>query len=587
MKKVAIVGVEGSGKTVMLAGLGDLYSHPDENGFFLGPKNFQTASYVAEKIARMRKGEWPMATAGDVLQGLDWTLRQRQIPGQRPRDVCEVSCLDFAGEVYRCAFVREDATPYELLDEVQSLKDYVRNADDLIVLINLRDIIVQGEHDPRVQEAMWITNAILSYALDEQEGRAIPRAAIVLSQADSYRETIRACGGPKGVLAQYLPHVANNYDWLDVLVASAVDKTRVDRDGNTVPAEDFTSKDLRPIMGWICGEVLPPPAPPPPAPPPSAPQNNQKNGNGCSCLTAFFVLVLAILGICLFVNNQDEILAKAEEEKASPAPAYPVKAAPAPAYPKKEKKSIVLRDTELKTDRRIDNQAYATEQNERGNRYYYGRGVAQDYSKAAECYRNAAAQGNVSAQDNLGWMYENGLGVKKNYVEALQWYSKAAERGSLRSQNQLGWFYQNGYGVRQDYVEAVSWYRKAADLGSAVAQGNLGWMYRNGWGVTKDYGEALKWLRRAAANKNARAKCLLGYMYENGEGVRRDYWEALGWYRSSAAEGDANGQCNLGEMYEFGRGVSKDVEEAVKWYRKAAAQGFEAAKDSLKRLGRE
>ena len=79
MKKVAIVGVEGSGKTVMLAGLGELYSHPDPEGYFLCPKNFQTASYVAEKIARMRKGEWPTATADDVMQGLDWTLRRRQL----------------------------------------------------------------------------------------------------------------------------------------------------------------------------------------------------------------------------------------------------------------------------------------------------------------------------------------------------------------------------------------------------------------------------------------------------------------------------------------------------------------------------
>ena len=251
MKKVAIVGVEGSGKTVMLAGLGDLYSHPDANGFFLGPKNFQTASYVAEKITRMRKGEWPMATAGDVLQGLDWTLRQRQGEGQRPRDVCEVSCLDFAGEVYRCAFVRQDATPYELLDEVQSLKDYVRNADDLIVLINLRDIIVRGEHDSRVQEAMWITNAILSYALDAPNDRRPPRAAIVLSQADSYADTIRACGGPKGVLAKYLPHVANNYDWLDIMAVSAVDRTVLDDNGNIVPAPDFQPTPLRAIMDWI------------------------------------------------------------------------------------------------------------------------------------------------------------------------------------------------------------------------------------------------------------------------------------------------------------------------------------------------
>ena len=251
MKKVAIVGVEGSGKTVMLAGLGELYARADENGYFLAPKNFQTASYVSGKISRMRKGKWPMATPEDVLQGLDWTLRQRRGDGQRPVDVCEVSCLDFAGEVYRYAFVRQGAVPTSLEDEVASLKSYVRSADDLIVLINLRDIIVMGEYDSRVQEAMWITNAILSYALDGQDGRKVPRAAIVLSQADSYADTIRSCGGAKGVLSRYLPHVANNYDWLDILAVSAVDKTVLDDNGNMVPAPNFQPTPLRAIMDWI------------------------------------------------------------------------------------------------------------------------------------------------------------------------------------------------------------------------------------------------------------------------------------------------------------------------------------------------
>ncbi len=252
MKKVAIVGVEGSGKTVMLAGLGELYSHPDEDGYFLAPKNYVTASYVAEKIARMRRGEWPVATAEDVMQGLDWTLKLRQDERQRPQDVCEVSCLDFAGEIYRLAFgIRQGAVPSDLADEVSELKRYIRNADDLIVLINLRDIIVQGAHEPRVQESMWITNEILSYALDEKGGRKGPRAAIVLSQADSYADTIAACRGPRGILAKYLPHVANNYSWLDILAASAVDRTILDDDGNQVPSPDFQPEKLRVIMGWI------------------------------------------------------------------------------------------------------------------------------------------------------------------------------------------------------------------------------------------------------------------------------------------------------------------------------------------------
>ena len=255
MKKVAIVGVEGSGKTVMLAGLGDLYTYPDEEGYFLAPKNFATAAYVSDKIGRMRKGEWPVATAGDEMQGLDWALKRRK-PGVkgRPKTVCEVSFLDFAGEVYRAAYGISGARDASLSDQVEELKRYVCGADDLIVLINLRDVITNGLRDKRVQEAMWITKSILDTAFGDDDGKDAPHAAIVLSQADSYADTINTHGGALGVLEKYLPHVAAEYGWLDVFTASAVDKTRLDDDGNAVPADDFTAKGLSPIMAWICGE---------------------------------------------------------------------------------------------------------------------------------------------------------------------------------------------------------------------------------------------------------------------------------------------------------------------------------------------
>ena len=257
MKKVAIVGVEGSGKTVMLAGLGDLYTYPDEDGYFLAPKNFGTAAYVAEKIERMRKGEWPSATAGDEMQGLDWTLSRQKDGGRgRPENVCEVSFLDFAGEVYRAAYGISNGGDASLKEQAEELKQYVCGADELIVLINLRDVITNGIGDKRVQESMWITKSILDMALDEEDGRKAPRAAIVLSQADSYAETIKACGGALGVLKKYLPYVANSYGWLDVFSASAVDKTDLDDNGNMVPAADFTAKGLLPIMRWIRGEEV-------------------------------------------------------------------------------------------------------------------------------------------------------------------------------------------------------------------------------------------------------------------------------------------------------------------------------------------
>ena len=78
----------------------------------------------------------------------------------------------------------------------------------------------------------------------------------MLSQADSYAETIKSCGDALGVLDQYLPYVAAEYGWLDVFAANAVDKTTLDDNGNVVPAADFTTQGLLPILKWIRGEEV-------------------------------------------------------------------------------------------------------------------------------------------------------------------------------------------------------------------------------------------------------------------------------------------------------------------------------------------
>ena len=258
MKKVAIVGVEGSGKTVMLAGLGDLYSRPDARGYFLAPKDFNTSAYVAELMGRLRAGAWPAATADDVFQGLEWTLRRRaDVAGVRPTDICELSCLDFPGEVYRKAFVETTVRRSEEMQrKVESLWNYIERADSLIILVNLGDVITHGLADRRVHESIWVTSAILEQALKERPGRILPKTAIVLSQADNYEATIKACGGPKGVLEKYLPQVYNSYDWLDIFAAYAIDKTRLSDDGVLVPDPAFTTEGLRPIMDWLLGKDI-------------------------------------------------------------------------------------------------------------------------------------------------------------------------------------------------------------------------------------------------------------------------------------------------------------------------------------------
>jgi len=229
--------------------------------------------------------------------------------------------------------------------------------------------------------------------------------------------------------------------------------------------------------------------------------------------------------------------------------------------------------TALEKLKPLAEQGNAEAQNQLGEMYYYGKGVAQDYAKAVHWYRKAAEQGNALGQTNLGFMYRNGKGVAQNDSQAVHWFRKAAEQNNAWGQNNLGVMYLNGKGVAQNDSQAVHWFRKAAEQGNAWGQNNLGVMYRNGKGVAQDYAQAVYWFRKAAEQGNASGQYNLGDMYEYGKGVAQDYAKAIHWYRKAAEQGHALGQTNLGVMYENGKGVAQDYAKAVHWYRKAAEQG--------------
>ncbi len=456
MKKVAIVGVEGSGKTVMLAGLGELYARPDENGFFLEPKNRETASYVSSKIARMRRGIWPLATPDDVMQGLNWVLRRQTDPDRRPQDFCEVSFLDFPGEVYRAAFGDKEGFPRrEIAASVESLKGYVKRADVLMVLVNLRDVITNSYGDGRVQESTWITKSILDTALGEGGKKAATRAVIVLSQADSYAETIRLYGGPKGVLDKYLPNVASCYGFLDVIAVSVVSKTVLDAQGNVVPSSDFQLDGLKALVKWIV-----------PAYPDLvrdvtrflalgslgvgalllglrfANQHDMSHFgvSVADCLWSFLML-LGTVGI--FMSYWTLFSWRKVVRKMVGYVLIGVAIYSGAAIYSKKVLELVKRDPQ---------KSY-----ERGCQYWKDK----DYKEAVKWYRRSADKGNVAAQYALGRMYENGMGVAQNYEEAVMWYRRSAERGKAAAQYALGRMYENGMGVAQNYEESAKWYRKA------------------------------------------------------------------------------------------------------------------------------
>lgn len=249
MVKVAILGVEGSGKTVLFSVMGDRYETPDRNGLFLSPLNRETYSYCKMGMAALRKGTWPSATTPEASVELDWQLMKKRWGGKAGRPLARLSFLDFAGEVYRKTFGgggREGGVADER-NAVERLRRHVKKADVLIVLVDLSKIINGDDGDARTIEMNWLSQAILSEARKKS-------VALVFTQADRYSETIRQCGGVRGALAKYLPVVNSTYgSKLPLFAVAAVDATVPFADDPTFmcPAPDFGSMGFEELMRWM------------------------------------------------------------------------------------------------------------------------------------------------------------------------------------------------------------------------------------------------------------------------------------------------------------------------------------------------
>jgi len=73
----------------------------------------------------------------------------------------------------------------------------------------------------------------------------------------------------------------------------------------------------------------------------------------------------------------------------------------------------------------------------KGEQYYFGSGVRQDYAEAAKWYHKAADLDFVPAQEKLARMYSEGVGVAKNPSESLKWTLKVLSQQQKESSKAL------------------------------------------------------------------------------------------------------------------------------------------------------
>lgn len=272
--------------------------------------------------------------------------------------------------------------------------------------------------------------------------------------------------------------------------------------------------------------------------------------------------------------------------------------------------------------------------------YNYGKLGNDQRSNCIPWYLKSAANGDAEAQAEIGKLHEfypnSDLLKSVNPIDSLK---QAAEQGDLSAEFDLAHRYHIGDGVPKDPAEAFKWMDKAAqhDISPVTltidAHYYLGVMYETGEGVTKNLTNAFQLYQEAAVGGNKPEPFVrLGQMYENGEGVPQDdrlaaenYYQALqfGFFptsddtaRCTAIENllglyvqrrgfpddtnlvnqqlteikrnhpvtTAKAQFLLGQIYFQGKIVPQNLVEAAAWLRLSSNQSLDEARKELEQV---
>ena len=190
---------------------------------------------------------------------------------------------------------------------------------------------------------------------------------------------------------------------------------------------------------------------------------------------------------------------------------------------------------------------------------------------------SAAEKGDAIAQLNLGRRFYFGRGLPQDYEKAATWFLKAAERGNAEAQWYIGQLYYLGEGVLRDFGQARNWFERCVDLEFAECYSTLGKMYWYGHGVSVNFEKARNLFIAGAKRGKSWAFWALGQMYIAGDGVLKNNAKGLDYFSGGAQREGLLSILALGEAYKEGIIIGKDNVRALKWFRIAADNGDEDA----------
>lgn len=253
--QIAIVGMTGSGKTVLISTLAMKMSQMADKGIFLTPvgdNRRQTLKYVQQNWSMLNNGQWPPSTPAGELIHLQWELLTE-------KNTASVRFTDCAGQDIRSLFSQERFDSSDLSPELQNLYRYFQNANIILFLVNMEDIL--GCSSETSTDNVLNLDQMISVLT---QGVSFPRrCAVVLSQYDKYKPEVDQMynGDVLEYLRKNLPLLHGQYilkKSFEIIPVAAVEQTQTiieDGQAKLVPAPDFTSYNLQTLIAWIANNV--------------------------------------------------------------------------------------------------------------------------------------------------------------------------------------------------------------------------------------------------------------------------------------------------------------------------------------------
>jgi uncharacterized protein len=225
---------------------------------------------------------------------------------------------------------------------------------------------------------------------------------------------------------------------------------------------------------------------------------------------------------------------------------------------------------------------YAREHGRRGAEYEIGTLLAEggDMAEAEAFWREAAADGDLQAQQKLAELYDDRgqqVEARRYGAQAMAQYQARADQGDVRAMRWLASAYEEGVLTSANSEAHWQWVERAAEGGDAVSQAALAHAYLEGRDRPVDGPAGQRWAELAIAQGYAPAKAYLGRALLQGEVVPSDPVRAEALLEEAAEAGHSAAQTDLGRAYLTGSPLPRDPQAGLRWLEAAISQGSRSA----------